>query len=191
VHIEVINRGNLFEYFRGFDKLRNAFYTYSIFKNFCFLFSIITLFFYCGFINKIIEIPFIQNNDLLSLFLLSINGFIISLMFFLLILSMKLKGSELWKFNSVVNKFCKNVLNSNILLILSRCLLIVNVGHTGLINLIVTLFVKTSIHFDIFTVYEFYGLALCVLIYCFGFIVTLFIEVPLRSWVRKIVKIEK
>jgi hypothetical protein len=191
VHIEEINRGNFFEYFKGFDKLRNAFYSYSIFKNFCFLFSIITLFFYCGFINKIIQIQFIRDDDLISLFLLSINGFIISLMIFLLILSMKLQGSELWKLNSVINKFCKNVLNSNILLILSRCLLIVNVGHTGIINLVVTIFVNTSIHFDIFTVYEFYGLALCVLIYCFGFVVTLFIEVPIRSFVRKIIKIEK
>jgi hypothetical protein len=184
--IENINRYNLFKYFVQFDKIRNFFYKHKTFKNLCFITSSLLLFFYCGFINKIVDLEFIKKIKFFFLLLLSINGFITTFLIALIILCVKLKGSELWKVNNVLVGCGKHILKSNVFLIISRCMFTINLGHIGILYFIISLIVKSSIIFDFFTVYEFYGVTICILIYFLSFIATLMIEVPLRIFFKKL-----
>lgn len=72
--IENIDRHNLFRYFKNFDKIRNFFYKHKTFKNLSLIISGFLLFFYCGFINKIVDLEFIKKIKFFFLLLHSING---------------------------------------------------------------------------------------------------------------------
>jgi hypothetical protein len=184
--IENIDRHNLFRYFKNFDKIRNFFYKHKTFKNLSLIISGFLLFFYCGFINKIVDLQFIKKIKFFFLLLLSINGFITTLLIAIIILCVKLKGSELWKINNVLVGCGKHLLKSNVFLIISRSMFTINLAHLGILYLIISLIVKSSIIFDFFTVYEFYGITICILVYFLSFIATLMIEVPLRIFFKKL-----
>jgi hypothetical protein len=187
LHIIDIAGENLKDYFKGFDKIR-SFLVRPVIRNLLYMLSI-AIIFYCA--STEYFLPDKVKNKWINFILVSINGFLFCFVLSLIILIVKLKTEEMWTFCQIICNISKKMLKSNICLIFARCLFTVNASHTGLIYFILLNLITNSIVFDFFNVVIIYGIPVCILIFAFSFITTLFLEIPIRIAFKNCFKTKK
>jgi hypothetical protein len=169
------------EYFDGFCKIRK-FLVDPLKRNISYILAILIITF-CG------SISFFRDNieqKWLNFFLISVNGILLCFAISVLILVVKLKGEEMWTFSHIIANMFKKIFKSNLCLIMYRCIHSVNLSHTALIYLTVLNMVINSFAYDFFNVIIIYGLPVCIVVFIFSFIVTIFIEIPIRTAMKTV-----
>jgi hypothetical protein len=173
---------------QGLEKIRYFFATYT-FRNFLFIFSLVASTIYFGMFNSIEK--FI-NNEILYFFILAINGVFGSFMLGLLILTVKIKSQKVWFVNRLIINYIKKLIRNDTMLVLSRCYFCAIIGCTSLIYYyVLNLARKNPIYYDFFNVILIIGIPLTIIIFICGFILTVFVELPLRILLKKIFNIKR
>jgi hypothetical protein len=184
VKYEEIENSNFSEYFSDVDIIRK-FFTNRIVRNLLFLICLPILILFVGRVNHFIENfdPFYFN------LCISLNGFVCTLFLSVMILTTKLKSDEMWGVNQILKKLTDFFYKSQFFVLICRCTFTINMSHVGILYFIVLNMVKDSVYLDFFNIIIIYGIPICILIFSFSFLITLFIEVPLRILIKKKFKI--
>jgi hypothetical protein len=171
----------------GIERIRYFFANYKA-RNVIFLGSLICSL-YFGLFNNI---QTLISNRYLYFFILSINGVFGCLLLALFILTVKVKSMRVWFINKLIINFIKRVIRNDIVLALSRSYFCAIISCHALIYIFILNIAKnTPVYYDFFNVVIMLGIPVTVCIFLLGFVLTLFVELPMRIFLKNKFSITK